>query len=527
MATDTGQSPESRELALLGKVELRIALADTDSKLQTLLGTYLAPILLKCASESLAVRNKVISMCQHVNTRVKSKDVQLPVGALLQQFKEHPTNSMIRHFDVLYIQQGWSRLPAAEQIKLLPNFIDGLAETTRQNSQYGSQLCHVVLHILHRFNFPKRGTNEDRGLRAHLNLKPEDSEFLAATFAKLMLFVPSRTSEASAPHKSCPGLTEEEFLFLNVHGKPGAWNPEAEGGLNLTLTKILIGKVLSSGMLTPAERLLPALFASADSNQNIASTGEEVLKRTVPDVDLENEELVNTLFQYYNGERAAPVPVTSRIKILNLLAKSHKSFTFTSKILRLTEDGLVKNKDESAGRLRQKYHQALFAYLQAVARHGKEEELKTLSPNILGQMRSFIEDAGWPVQQEGDRTLRGAAYEIIGVFARANSQEIVSDPSQGLLSWLLKSLEGDLSSSETSSSIQDALLNLMSAYSKQVRKSASVTSFQELLLSHAGTGLVNTDLAHSARRRNVQFVVTRYANQCLPYHDGEEFPMFG
>lgn len=46
------QSPEARELTLIGKVEFRIAMADTDEKLQTLLGTYLAPLLLKLSSDS-------------------------------------------------------------------------------------------------------------------------------------------------------------------------------------------------------------------------------------------------------------------------------------------------------------------------------------------------------------------------------------------------------------------------------------------------------------------------------------------
>src|SRR6202042_888011 len=56
-------SSEARELNLVAKVEMRFALADSDSKLQTLLSTYLAPLLLKLASEHAAVRNKVITVC--------------------------------------------------------------------------------------------------------------------------------------------------------------------------------------------------------------------------------------------------------------------------------------------------------------------------------------------------------------------------------------------------------------------------------------------------------------------------------
>ena len=51
-------STEARELELVGKVELRIALAK-DDKLESLLKVYLPPLLLKLSSDHLAVRNKV------------------------------------------------------------------------------------------------------------------------------------------------------------------------------------------------------------------------------------------------------------------------------------------------------------------------------------------------------------------------------------------------------------------------------------------------------------------------------------
>ena len=53
-------STEARELDLIGKVEMRIALAK-DDKLQSLLGTYLPPLLLKLASDHVTVRNKVLN----------------------------------------------------------------------------------------------------------------------------------------------------------------------------------------------------------------------------------------------------------------------------------------------------------------------------------------------------------------------------------------------------------------------------------------------------------------------------------
>ncbi|TGO65114.1 hypothetical protein BCON_0004g01150 [Botryotinia convoluta] len=55
MATTT----EARELELVGKVEMRIALAK-DDKLEAILKPYLPPLLLKLASEHQSVRNKVV-----------------------------------------------------------------------------------------------------------------------------------------------------------------------------------------------------------------------------------------------------------------------------------------------------------------------------------------------------------------------------------------------------------------------------------------------------------------------------------
>lgn len=62
-------SSEARELELVGKVELRIALAK-DEKLESILKVYLPPLLLKLGSDHAAVRNKVLSTCQHIKIRL-------------------------------------------------------------------------------------------------------------------------------------------------------------------------------------------------------------------------------------------------------------------------------------------------------------------------------------------------------------------------------------------------------------------------------------------------------------------------
>lgn len=53
------ESPEARELSLVGKVELKIALSQSETTLQSMLKTYLPPLLLKLGSDYASVRNKV------------------------------------------------------------------------------------------------------------------------------------------------------------------------------------------------------------------------------------------------------------------------------------------------------------------------------------------------------------------------------------------------------------------------------------------------------------------------------------
>lgn len=510
-------SPEARELALVGKVEMRFALAETESKFQDLLQTYLAPLLLKLASDSAQVRNKVISICQHINTRVKPKGIQLPVAALLKQFQDNPSTPLIRHFDILYIQQGLGRLDKAKQLELLPDLMRGLAANTAINPQHGSQLFHLVLQLLSFYRLPERGSKEDEELRKTLKVADEDAKFLSTWFGKLLLFSLSWSQQDDSSQRNA-GLIEEDHKFLTVHGKPEVWNSTASGGLNLVDTKIVVVKAITSGLFTPEERLIPSLFASADSNSNISTIGEDILKRTIANIDINESRIVEALFRLYLGGTSTPVSTVVRIRILNVLAQSTKSISYPEEILQISSDGLLAGDSTRAGRLLQKYRNAIFGYLQAVARHGKPQELQRIAPAIVSQLRDFIENAGWPKQVDGDVSLRGPAYELIGVYGRTISDLITSDADLSLLKFLFRSLEEDISSADTGSSIQEALLTLMRSYSGSFPSSATESRFKQLLLSSMEP---DASKAQSPRLRNVQFVTVRFANSCLPYSDGE------
>lgn len=322
---------EQRELSLVGKVEMRIALADTDTKLTAILKTYLAPLLLKLASEHQSVRNKVISMCQHLSTRVQPESIQLPVASLVKQFKEQES-SLIRHFDFLYIQQGVGRLSSAERADLLPMVVQGFAKSGSQEAQ----VFNLLLRLLESIRIPQRGSKEDAEMRATLAVSDADVKSLSMRLGKFLLFVPQKGTA-----RTCPGLLPSEYDLFTLSGKPDVWNPSA-GGLNLLRTKTLSARLLASGLFTDAERFLPALFASADPASPVNEVGDDMLKRATPATDLDDEKLVLELFDLYFGNGEAPrVRAPLRLKILGLLNKSSRSTRFASNIMKLVEDGMA------------------------------------------------------------------------------------------------------------------------------------------------------------------------------------------
>lgn len=517
------QSPEQRELSLVGKVEMRIALADNDNKLETILKTYLAPLLLKLASEHVSVRNKVISICQHVNTRIQPQSIQLPVAALVKQFKEQ-TNAFIRHFDLLYIQQGVPRLSAREKIELFPVVVSGIAGS----GSHGSQIFYLMLRLLETFNLPSRGSKEDLELRTQIGVSDDDVSFLCSTFGKFTLYAPQKSGNSRA----CPGLTSSDYDFFNLSGKEDIWNPAA-GGLNLTRSKTLAAKLTASGLFTDKERFLPALFASADPASAISDIGDDMLKRSLPVTDLEDKQLIARLFDLYFGEDGVPrVRAPLRMKILGLLSKSTISTTFATPIVKLVEDGVSAGQHDGAdivmsngipqtgnvGREANKLRAAVFTYINFVARFGDKDTLHSIAASVINKLRDYIENQGWPKPGNSeDLVSRGYAYEVVGLLARAGPKNILIEQqhaSLDLLRWLFSSLAQDSSGNSIIVSIEDALSTVLNAMSRLTLNADEQSVLESLLLDQMNQ---SADLEAHGRLRSTRYVAVRLANRCLPY----------
>lgn len=98
------------EVAQVEKVLFKLATSDTDEALSKALHRHLTPTLLKLSSNNENVRKKVMELLVHVNKRVKNNDnVQLPMEALLEQYKDPKASSFVINFTVIYIKMGFPR----------------------------------------------------------------------------------------------------------------------------------------------------------------------------------------------------------------------------------------------------------------------------------------------------------------------------------------------------------------------------------------------------------------------------------
>ena len=532
MSTSTPNAiTEGKELDLVGKVELRLALADGDKKLGSLLKTYLCPLLLKLGSEHLSVRNKVISVCQHIYTRTIPAAVELPVPALLEQYKGC-NNSLIRHFDLLYIQQGFDRLPVKDRLDLLPRLMHGLVDNFQESVTHTARLFNLFLRLLHQMTLPLRGSNEDLDLRVKLGLadRSQDADFVAIWLGKVILF-----TLTSSYTEICSGLSAEDCQFLQLNGKPDVWNPASHGGLNLSETKIVAARFLASGAFTEAERFLPALFASADSNTRLSDIGDDILKRATPAISLEDHELVNRLFTIYLGSqgetRSFPVRKSLQTKILILLCRSKEATTFVTQIIKIVKEALeppnlgpqssseVPRQGLESTRLRSQ----IFAFTNWVARTGSFEYLHALAPALVKDLRAYIEGQGWPRMNDenfssyaGEVSSRSFGYESIGLLAKACPSELLVEPSLGLLRWLLISLSSDASGKNISISIEGALSCVVGAFAHNLNTDVEA-ALTDLLLYNMTIHVGEHDSNGNLVVRSTRYVAVRFANRCLPF----------
>lgn len=390
---------------------------------------------------------------------------------------------------------------------LIPTLIHGLAHDSEKPTC--STIFNLFLRLLPQLKVPPRGSKEDTELRQQLGLDEhrEDAKFIASWIGKLVLLSIVRAAPSGV---TCPGLTVKEYEFLTLNGKQEAWDPSSSEGLNLTQAKITALNFLASGAFTDEERFLPALFASADTNSRISSIGDDLVKRS--SVSLEDPEIIRNLLGIYFTLKPA-----LKTRVLVLLTKSAISTTFPIDIVKIVQDGIQPDDNTNLpapGLETIKFRNALFNYMNWVSRMGSVHDLSQVAPQLVGFLRTYIEDQGWPVPHERSSdaaSLRALAYETLGSLAKT-TPSIVVEESLSLIRWLFRSLTEEGSSDDIFVSIEGALASLLSAFKAPL--SPNLSHELRLLLLKYMTLQEGGEIVRSAR-----FATVRWANRCLEYSD--------
>ncbi|KAK0730989.1 proteasome stabiliser-domain-containing protein [Lasiosphaeris hirsuta] len=504
---------EQRELDLVEKVDLRIlGVSNNEEKLQQMLKVYLLPLLLKAGSEHASVRNKVIAICQRLNTFIQPPGIVLPVAALLDQYKT-AQSPIVKHFDLTFVQHSLGRLGQPDRRSLIPKALRGIGSDT---SASVSNLFNVVLRLLADLRLPPRGSKDDVSLREDLGLSdPTDAKFVANWLGKLILL---RTNPRSGPPITPAGLTDVDVNFLTLR-KPDTWNPSTKG-LSLAETRIKAVVFLASGAFTDQERFLPALYAASSPDFRISETGDDMLKRT--SVSLEDPELVRHLFGAYS-KLSSPY----RARILGLLSKSEISTTFTDEILATFQQDVSPQPGNAvdssssttsaavSGLELAKLHRALFEYINWVARIGPSKtDFNKIGPPIVDLLKEFIQGQGWPKPERhslDDVALRSRAYETIGILAKGTSMSDIECLS--LAGWLFRSLSED-PTPDVVVNIDSALSSLTNIFKPPHPQEVDAALRAILLTFMTAADEEGGDIVRSARH-----AAAKWANHCLPFSD--------
>uniref|UniRef100_A0A1B0DQH6 Proteasome component Ecm29 N-terminal domain-containing protein n=1 Tax=Phlebotomus papatasi TaxID=29031 RepID=A0A1B0DQH6_PHLPP len=198
-------SSNSDEIALLERVLLRLACADTDEQLQNAVSKFLAPVLLKIVSSDEAVRLKVMEVLTHINKRLKTRPlIQIPVQDILAQY-QNTDSSFAMNFAIIYITMGFPRLSPELKAQLTPQLLVALKGKPEVHQD---KILALIVPLLGDIKLPEGSTarKEVQELLAQDSVKLQLISFLQ----DVLLFPYGITQDSEVPAE----LQSKDFASL-------------------------------------------------------------------------------------------------------------------------------------------------------------------------------------------------------------------------------------------------------------------------------------------------------------------------
>ncbi|EPX73179.1 proteasome component [Schizosaccharomyces octosporus yFS286] len=366
------------ELRLLNGAEFKLALAKSSESFESLISVYLAPILLKLDSPYEPVRNKTITIANHVMTRITSEtNIRLPMLALVKQYIE-ANQALRKRFLVAFISIGKARLPPSPDVDLL-------------------QVClsHVNNHPIVLLNLTIRLLNMIRPVPSITCT--EEVCFIMSCF---FLIQSSQTLFTELQHS--PKTVEYRKGVLNWLEKsewPKTWN------------------------------WLAYFFASSDTHKEVAQLADDLVRNTNGSPDIENKNHVEILLDIVLDDFYVEylslkfsIPVTLRNKALQYLLRSNIACTNPKSM------NCIKLILEAPPTLQSK----LIQFTRWISANADPSVLRPRAAGILDDIFNILSNS-----TISNELLRGFLYTSIGLLAKSNSDLV----STSLLSTLLSALQ--------------------------------------------------------------------------------------
>lgn len=446
-----------KELDLVNKVELRIALADTDLKFQNSLDTYLAPLLLKLVSPYREVRQEIFKFIQHLMTRINSSRICLPVLKLIQQAKapklpanaESPLN--VQLYSLLFAAKGIDALSKEQAYEIIPIVIDGISRHNSLNVQ--ARMFNVFIKLLKfcpRVNYVTHPDVLER-YRKHLHMTEDDEKYLLSKLEPLMVLdhaVKFDDNIVFTKGTSCNGVSPDEINFLTY-----------DAGVALKIRELRAYKVDVSHFLMvfqPTNAALCVLFGAADIDLDVSNLNTFHLKHVR--FKLEDELFINHIYDLFLGDvssKRSAIDGVYQFDMLQMILCPSKVAINSDRALRVIEVAFSKTK------YRVNKFPETYTFIRNIINHSTNPKNKSVESlnNVLSLVKNRIQSNGWPKADiapgafyVNEVTQRNTEYELIGEILSKDSRLL---ENLSFIEFLFDSLAGEIS--DVKSSVKDAL----------------------------------------------------------------------
>jgi len=488
------------ELALVNKVDLRIALASDDKQFESSINLYLAPILLKLASPHGEVRKAVLKIIQNVIPRITAaSSIKLPVEALLKQVKNPnvpPTadSSSVRLYSLLFVSRGIDRLSTTEKCQLVPTVIEDISS---YSSDVSARLFNVFCKLIQVWTAPEKDSPQYNDMRRFLQFDkyPASEGFLARKFSQFFMLQPNSTATVV----EYPGLSLDDVAFFTT--KAGVTYKTQQEIFDV---KVKLLEFLKAGF-DDSCLWEPLLVASVDSSSAINDNAEMSFKKL--NINVDDELVMNRLVLMYIGsDGVPPVKSTLQEKIVLLLLKS-TSIASHSEFENLIGVGL--SSDYS------KLKSTTLQLLKVVSKENEKSKaaLGEYSTNIISQLKENIVNDGWPkltAQSAATTAQRLLQYEAFGNILKLSPELFLNDLTY--IRFLFDSLEGE--AIDFRSIIQD-ILSSFTVHLPQLSTNAKL-ELKEIIKRYLVTNTIESSNIDSCR-----YIAVKFNNATYGFHDAE------